>query len=79
MTGTTAAIIKQIESLGYVVSVHCIPSSLLGTVGAFVEMHAVKVPEGEPVWMVRNADGDGEIETYKAACALAEMAMGEER
>ena len=52
---TADAIIKQIESLGYAVSVHRVPSSLLGTVGAFVELHAVKVPENEPVWMSRNA------------------------
>jgi hypothetical protein len=71
---TSDAIIKQIESLGYAVSVHRIPSSLLGTVGAFVEMHAVKVSEGEPVWMSRNVDGDGEEETYAATCVLAEMA-----
>ena len=38
---TTDAIISQIESLGYAVSVHRIPSSLVGTVGAFVELHVV--------------------------------------
>jgi len=36
-----APILNHIESLGYAVSVHRIPSSLLGTVGAFTEMHAV--------------------------------------
>jgi hypothetical protein len=43
---TTDAILKQIQSLGYAVSEHRIPSSLLGTVGACVDLHAVKVPEG---------------------------------
>ena len=52
---TADAIIKQIESVGYVVSVQRIPSSLLSSVRAFVEMHAVKIPEGEPVW-TRTAD-----------------------
>jgi len=62
---TTTAIIKQIESLGYAVSVQRVNDT--------VEMHAVKVPEGEPVWMARNADGDGEQETYLAVCELARM------
>jgi hypothetical protein len=71
---TTDAILKQIQSLGYAVSEHRIPSSLLGTVGACVDLHAVKVPEGEPIWMARNADGDGEPEAYAAARELPAMA-----
>ena len=39
--GVTLSALRQIESLGYTVIVHQIPSSLLGRVGAFVEMHAV--------------------------------------
>ncbi len=70
---TSDAIIKQIESLGYAVSIHRIPASLLGTVGAFVELHAVKVPEGEPVCVARNADGAGDDELYSATCALAKI------
>jgi hypothetical protein len=70
---TTDAILKQIESLGYAVSVHRIPSSLLGTVGAFVELHAVKVPEGTPVYMTRHADGAGDDEAYAATCELTSM------
>jgi hypothetical protein len=53
----TSDAIKQIEALGYAVSIHRIPSTLLGTVDAFVELHAVRVPEGKPVWMARNTDG----------------------
>ncbi len=47
-TGTTLAILRQIAALGYTVSVHRIPSSLLGTVGAFVEMHAVDLAKNPP-------------------------------
>ena len=38
MNSVTRSILAQIESLGYAVSVFNIPSSLLGTVPAFVEM-----------------------------------------
>src|SRR5215216_5066388 len=41
----TSPILHDIESLGYFVSIHRIPSSLLGTVGAFTEMHAVLLAE----------------------------------
>ena len=47
--------------------------NIAGTVGAFIELHAVKAPEGEPVHNARNADGNGEEEIYAAACRLAEM------
>ena len=40
-----STILRHIESLGYAVSVHRIPSSLLGTVGAFTEMRAVQLAE----------------------------------
>ena len=36
--------------------------------------YAFSVHRIEPVWMARNIDVDGEIETYKVACALAELA-----
>ena len=49
------------------------PLLLQSVVGAFVEMHAVEVPEGELASTARNADGDGENETDLAACALATM------
>jgi hypothetical protein len=39
--GVTLSLLRHITDLGYVVSVHRIPESLLGTVGAFVEMHAI--------------------------------------
>jgi hypothetical protein len=39
--GTTHVLLRQISSLGFVVSVHRIGASLLDGVGAFTEMHAV--------------------------------------
>jgi len=73
VTGTTRALLKQITSLGYTVSVHRIPSSLLGRVGAFVEMHAVDVRSDPPVQQVARVgvgeDGDTD---YRCACLLAE-------
>ena len=66
------SIIKRIEAIGWAVSVHRIPSSLLGTVGEFVELHAVNVTTAE-VKITRCTDGNGPDETYRSACALAEM------
>lgn len=59
----TAAIIKQIESLGYIVKVF----RHNGT----VEMHAVSLRESESQ-VSRCNDGDGPDEEYRAACLLAE-------
>ena len=47
--GVTHSLLRQIESLDYTVSVHRIASSLLGRVGAFVEMHAVDLRTDPPV------------------------------
>jgi hypothetical protein len=47
--GATLSILRMISSLGYTVSVHRIPSSLLGRMGAFVEMHAVDLRADPPV------------------------------
>jgi hypothetical protein len=44
-----AAMLRQITSLGYVVSVFRIPSSLLGTVDAFVEMHEIDSSTDPPI------------------------------
>jgi len=69
----TKLILQQIESLGYAVSVHLIPSSLLGTVGAFVEMHAVKLSNHDDQHLARSADGDSDDDAYRTAWILAEM------
>src|SRR5689334_8567810 len=44
---TTLKILRQVASLGYLVSVFRLPSSLWGTVPACVEMHAVN-PKADP-------------------------------
>ncbi len=69
MTTTTRAILGRIEGIGYLVK----EFRINGT----VEFHAVKIPEGEPVHVARCNDGDGELETYRAACLL-ERAVGME-
>jgi hypothetical protein len=57
------AILRQVESLGYVVKEF--------RVNGVIEFHAVKIPEGEPNHVARCNDGDGEEETYRAAVLLA--------
>jgi hypothetical protein len=66
--GVTRSLLRQIESLGYTVSVHRIPSSLLGRVGAFVEMHAVNLRADPPVQQMARVGVDevGEAE-YRCA------------
>lgn len=59
---TTAAILKQIESLGYTVKTFKVNDT--------VEMHAV--PREGAAEVARCNDGDGEEEEYRAACLLAQ-------
>jgi hypothetical protein len=71
--GTTLTLLRHISSLGYVVSVHRIPSSLLGRTGAFVEMHAVDPQTDPPVQqMARVGVAEGRDTDYRCACLLAE-------
>lgn len=58
----TAAIIKQIESLGYIVKSF--------RVNGTTELHAVPVGESEPQ-IARCNHGNGPDEEYRAACMLA--------
>jgi hypothetical protein len=71
--GATLLLLRQIESLGYTVSLHRIPSSLLGRVGAFVEMHAVDLRASPPVQRMARVGVDevGDAE-YGCARLLAE-------
>jgi hypothetical protein len=64
MTGTSHAILRQVETSGYAVSVH--------EMGAYVEMHAVRLT-GEDIPHVARCEGGGEEALYVCACALAEM------
>ena len=63
----TAAVLAQIRSLGYAVSVH--------RMGWYVEMHAVLVADPTPdnVHLARSLDGDDEAQAHRTACALAGM------
>lgn len=63
MTGTTRAIVRQVEDLGYVVKAYGL--------GWGFELHAVKLPEGAPVHVARCNDGDGPDAEEAAACLLA--------
>jgi hypothetical protein len=59
------SIIKQLEDLGYAVSVHVMPG--------YVEMHAVpRSGEGE-VKLARCGDGDDDEACYRCAVELARM------
>lgn len=64
---TARALLKQVEGLGYMVSVHHLPASLLGTVQAAIEMHAIH-PGGEQ-FIVKAGEG----EEYACACELAKL------
>jgi hypothetical protein len=63
----TCAILKQIRSLGYAVSIH--------RINGVVEMHAVllKDPSPDTIHIARSLDGNGPDDEYRTACALAEM------
>ena len=58
---------RSIETLGYAVTVHRVPSSLLGTVAAFTEMHAVQLAEPNNQHIPK-VDGHDEEAAYRAAC-----------
>lgn len=58
-----SATVKQIESLGYVVTTH--------RMGDYIELHAVPLGDGE--LKIARIEGDGENELYRVECALAEM------
>jgi hypothetical protein len=73
VTGATLAVLHQITSMGYVVSVHRLPSSLLGSEDGSVEMHAVELganPPNQFIARVRLSE-PGDIE-YRCAQILAE-------
>jgi hypothetical protein len=54
-------------------SVHRIPSSLLGRVGAFVEMHALDLRADPPVQQIARVGVDEVTDAeYRCACLLAE-------
>jgi hypothetical protein len=73
--GTTLTLLRHISSLGFVVSVHRVPTSLRGTVTAFTEMHAVDL-RTDPVvqHLARVAIDEGGDTDYRFACLLAERA-----
>jgi hypothetical protein len=56
--------LRQIESLGFLTSVH--------RMGDYCELHAAKLPDGEPVYIARS-DADTEDGVSAAACELARM------
>jgi hypothetical protein len=64
------AVLAHVRSLGHFVSYHRLPSSLLGTVPACIETHAVG-PDGQQ--HVAKVVGGESDEDYRCACVLAEM------
>ena len=83
MLDVSQAILRQVEALGYAVSVHPLSGTVVrddGTgnpliipEGDYVEMHAVRLSDPDEQHIARCLDSDGDEETYRAACALAEM------
>ena len=64
MGDTSHSVIRQIEALGYAVSVHEMPG--------YVEMHAVRLTS-EGISHIARCEGGGEEALYQCAVALAEM------
>ena len=60
---TTDVILRHVRRLGYHVTEHA--------VNGVIEMHAAKLPEGEPAHVARCNDGDGTEERYRCVCLLA--------
>jgi hypothetical protein len=60
-----SSIIKHLEQLGYAVSTHDLRD--------YVEMHAVKLPAGEPPHLVARVDDVGPEAEERCACELARM------
>ena len=56
-------IIRHLDELGYACSVH--------DMGDYVEAHAVALPDGEPLYLVR-VEGNTETDVFSAVCELAE-------
>ena len=74
VSGLTLTLLRHITALGYTVSVHRLASSLLGSVPASVEMHAVDLATDPPNQHVaRVAEGEADDPDYKCAVLLAEM------
>jgi hypothetical protein len=59
------AVLDQVRSLGYAVSVH--------RVNGVIEMHAVNLSNPDEQHISRVIDGDGPDESYRCACELAQM------
>ena len=58
--GTTATVLKQVESLGYATRVH--------QMRAYVEMHAVPLEDPEQLVLMPDGDGDDDQDCYRRAC-----------
>jgi len=75
-TGVTLALLKQIASLGYTVSVFRFPESMLGASPANIEMHAIDVRDvvdGAPRKHVARVTTDEHADPdYACACLLAQ-------
>jgi len=70
VAGVTGTILRHVQALGYVVSVHRLSGSLLRPDLACIEMHAI---DGERQHVARVAlDEPGEVD-YRCACLLAQM------
>jgi hypothetical protein len=64
--GTTLTLLRHITSLGLIVSVHRIPSSLLGATPASIEMHAIDLRVDPPAQHIRRNTSLASISTKEA-------------
>ncbi len=69
--GLTLAVLHQIESSGYAVSVHRLGGSLHGTLPPSIEMHAVRLDATEPPQIARVVIESVDDPEYHCACLLA--------
>lgn len=66
-------IVRHVRDRGYQVSTHRLSASLLGTIPAAVDMHAVYTSTDPPRIYVVNVKGDTPVHYYAAAVELARM------
>ena len=69
--GSALAVLHQIESLGYAVSVHRLGGSLHGTLPPSIEMHAVRLDAAKPPQIARVVIESVDDPEYHCACLLA--------
>lgn len=76
VTGNTLEILRQIDALGLIVSVHRLSGSILGTSPAAVEMHALNPGTIPPKQFIARVPIDAHKDPECACAVLLEDMVG---